>query len=233
MNYVRKLAFEETPDYNYLRGLMDSILKNLNTEDDGLYDWIYVIDNRRKEKEKERRNDLIYPQNLSSNKNLFNNGKIQQVQHSLQYHSNFNSQELKKSSPNDYISSKTKINEMLSCYSSKQPVGIQMQLQNNTLKNSMNLYNSRNSRKPQNYRQLDKLARSKSYVKYDDKNNLYCIDKEEYERLMSSDNDFQKINKYDYADNQRNNKNKQKSKNVTRESEKISCFKHMFMCCYK
>jgi len=243
MNYVRKLAFEETPNYNYLRGLMDNVLKNLNTEDDGLYDWVYVIDRRRKEKEKEkeRRNDLIYPQKVSSCKNLYNSGKIQQIQNSLHYHSNYNSQDFHQlSSQNDLnkFSSKTKINEMLSCYSSKQPVGIQMQLQNSTLRNSMNLYNSRNSRKFQNYRQFDKLTRSKSYDrynKYDDTNNIRYTDKEEYEKLMLSDYDLQdqKYNKYDYADNQRNYKNKLKSKNVTKESEKTSCFKHMFLCCYK
>jgi len=228
MNYVRKLAFEETPDYDYLRGLMDKVLKNIDCEDDGIYDWVYVIDKRRKEKEKEkeRRNDLIYPQNISSNKNLFNS-KIQQFQHSIKYHSNYNSQDIHKSTKSRIIDSN----------SMKQPLPIQMQIQNNQLRNSTNIYNSRNSRKFQSYKQMEKISRSKSYdrYKYDD-NNLRYTDKEEYAKLMASDTDLkmdQKIIKYEYnIDNQRINKQKLKNKN-TEETEKVSCFKHMFLCCFK
>lgn len=236
MNYVRKLAFEETPDYDYLRGLMDSVLKNLNCEDDGLYDWVYVIDKRRKEKEKEkeRRNDLIYPQNATSKPNLYN-GKIQQLQQSLQYHSNYNSQDFRRSTPNELynIPSKPKVNEKLSYHSSKQPSPIQMQLQNNPLKNSSNIYNSRNSRKYQNYRQLDKLTRSNSnydkYYKNDDGN---YPDKPDYSKLMISDIDIrgdQKINKYD----NKSYKNKLKNKNTKETENNTPCFKHLFLCCFK
>jgi len=240
MNYVRKLAFEETPDYDYLRGLMDNVLKNMDCEDDGLYDWVYVIDKRRKEKE-QRRNDLIYPQNATSKPNLFN-GKIQQVQHSLHYHSNYNSQEIQKSQQNDYKTSK--INEM-SYHSIKQPTPMHMQLQNNALRNSTNIYNPKNSKKYSNYRQLE-LLKSKSYEKYnkyDDNNNnnnnnnmRYNTDKEEYSKLMISDIDIrsdQKHSKHDYnTDNIKNNKNKLINKN-TEETENTSCFKHMFLCCFK
>ncbi|KAJ1848790.1 Palmitoylated plasma membrane-bound casein kinase [Coemansia sp. RSA 2708] len=39
LSTVRKYAFEETPDYDYLRGLFDTVLANLGVADDGMYDW--------------------------------------------------------------------------------------------------------------------------------------------------------------------------------------------------
>ncbi|KAJ2892164.1 Palmitoylated plasma membrane-bound casein kinase [Coemansia aciculifera] len=36
---VRKYSFEETPDYNYLRGLFDTVLANNGDKDDDVYDW--------------------------------------------------------------------------------------------------------------------------------------------------------------------------------------------------
>jgi hypothetical protein len=39
LNYVRKLGFEETPDYDFLRELFAKVMKNNNDVDDGVYDW--------------------------------------------------------------------------------------------------------------------------------------------------------------------------------------------------
>ena len=39
LNYVRKLGFEETPDYDFLRELFSKVLKNIGDVDDGRYDW--------------------------------------------------------------------------------------------------------------------------------------------------------------------------------------------------
>lgn len=39
MNYVRKLGFEETPDYDFLRELFAKVMKNMNEVDDQRYDW--------------------------------------------------------------------------------------------------------------------------------------------------------------------------------------------------
>ena len=39
MNYVRKLGFEETPDYDFLRELFTKVLKTLGEPEDGIYDW--------------------------------------------------------------------------------------------------------------------------------------------------------------------------------------------------
>jgi casein kinase 1 len=40
MNYVRKLGFEETPDYDFLRELFSKVLKTLGEQEDGVYDWM-------------------------------------------------------------------------------------------------------------------------------------------------------------------------------------------------
>ncbi|KAF9063034.1 kinase-like domain-containing protein [Rhodocollybia butyracea] len=42
MNYVRKLGFEETPDYDFLRDLFTKVLKTLDEADDGVYDWMLL-----------------------------------------------------------------------------------------------------------------------------------------------------------------------------------------------
>ena len=39
LNYVRKLGFEETPDYEFLRELFAKVMKNNHDVDDGVYDW--------------------------------------------------------------------------------------------------------------------------------------------------------------------------------------------------
>ena len=39
LNYVRKLGFEETPDYEFLRELFAKVLKNNGDVEDGIYDW--------------------------------------------------------------------------------------------------------------------------------------------------------------------------------------------------
>ena len=39
LNYVRKLGFEETPDYEFLRELFAKVMKNNNDIDEGVYDW--------------------------------------------------------------------------------------------------------------------------------------------------------------------------------------------------
>ncbi|TRM64245.1 kinase-like domain-containing protein [Schizophyllum amplum] len=42
MNYVRKLGFEETPDYDFLRELFTKVLKTLNEPEDGVFDWMLL-----------------------------------------------------------------------------------------------------------------------------------------------------------------------------------------------
>ncbi|TIC32344.1 kinase-like protein [Wallemia mellicola] len=42
LNYVRKLGFEETPDYDFLRDLFTKVLKNSGQVEDGVYDWMLI-----------------------------------------------------------------------------------------------------------------------------------------------------------------------------------------------
>ncbi|KAM0754006.1 kinase-like protein [Meredithblackwellia eburnea MCA 4105] len=42
LNYVRKLGFEETPDYDFLRELFTKVLKNSGEAEDGVYDWMLL-----------------------------------------------------------------------------------------------------------------------------------------------------------------------------------------------
>jgi len=42
MNYVRKLGFEEAPDYDFLRELFSKVLKTLGEPDDGVFDWMLL-----------------------------------------------------------------------------------------------------------------------------------------------------------------------------------------------
>jgi len=42
MNYVRKLGFEEAPDYDFLRELFTKVLKTLGEQEDGCYDWMLL-----------------------------------------------------------------------------------------------------------------------------------------------------------------------------------------------
>ncbi|TPX32906.1 hypothetical protein SmJEL517_g04062 [Synchytrium microbalum] len=54
LTYVRNLKFEEAPDYDYLKGLLNKVLTKIGEQDDGIYDWMVVMDQQRKEKERQR-----------------------------------------------------------------------------------------------------------------------------------------------------------------------------------
>jgi len=46
LNYVRKLGFEETPDYDFLRELFTKVLRNNGDVDDGVFDWNLLNDGK-------------------------------------------------------------------------------------------------------------------------------------------------------------------------------------------
>ncbi|KAI8884422.1 kinase-like protein [Backusella circina FSU 941] len=50
LQYVRKLGFEETPDYDFLRDLFTKVLKNHGDTDDEVYDWMLLNKGRGLEK---------------------------------------------------------------------------------------------------------------------------------------------------------------------------------------
>ncbi|KAJ3045023.1 casein kinase I [Rhizophlyctis rosea] len=54
LSYVRGLKFDEQPDYDYLRGLLNKVLSRIGEVDDGVFDWMIVMDQQRKEKERQR-----------------------------------------------------------------------------------------------------------------------------------------------------------------------------------
>ncbi|KAK0532285.1 Palmitoylated plasma membrane-bound casein kinase [Tilletia horrida] len=59
LNYVRKLGFEETPDYDFLRELFTKVLKNSGEQEDGVFDWDLLNggrgwDYRDRDRERER-----------------------------------------------------------------------------------------------------------------------------------------------------------------------------------
>ncbi|KAL7316503.1 Palmitoylated plasma membrane-bound casein kinase [Mucor circinelloides] len=42
LQYVRKLGFEETPDYDFLRGLFSKAIEKVGEQDDDVYDWMLL-----------------------------------------------------------------------------------------------------------------------------------------------------------------------------------------------
>lgn len=46
LSTVRNYAFEETPDYDYLRDLFNKVLTKLKDTDDGVYDWMLLNNGR-------------------------------------------------------------------------------------------------------------------------------------------------------------------------------------------
>jgi casein kinase 1 len=46
LKYVRKLGFEETPDYDFLRELFAKVVRQDGGSDDKLYDWMLLNDGK-------------------------------------------------------------------------------------------------------------------------------------------------------------------------------------------
>ncbi|KAI8344828.1 kinase-like domain-containing protein [Chlamydoabsidia padenii] len=46
LQYARRLGFEETPDYDFLRGLFTKVLTDLDQVNDGVYDWNVLNEGR-------------------------------------------------------------------------------------------------------------------------------------------------------------------------------------------
>ncbi|KAG4106983.1 kinase-like protein [Neocallimastix lanati (nom. inval.)] len=58
IEHVRKLGYYDLPDYDYLRGLMDEVLKEEGEIDDGNFDWISYLSSMREMQIKKRRKEL-------------------------------------------------------------------------------------------------------------------------------------------------------------------------------
>ncbi|GAN02920.1 Ser/Thr protein kinase [Mucor ambiguus] len=46
LQYSRKLGFDETPDYAWLKKLFKDVLQDLGQEEDGMYDWSFLNDGK-------------------------------------------------------------------------------------------------------------------------------------------------------------------------------------------
>lgn len=46
LKYVRKLSFEETPNYDFLRELFSKAIRRIGEEDDQIYDWMLLNDGK-------------------------------------------------------------------------------------------------------------------------------------------------------------------------------------------
>ena len=71
IKYTRNLEYEQDPDYNYLRNLFLSVLKNYNWEFDYYYDWDQVGLTNSEIKAKEK-NDI----NIMNNNNILNSQNL-------------------------------------------------------------------------------------------------------------------------------------------------------------
>ncbi|KAJ1560625.1 casein kinase I, partial [Cladochytrium tenue] len=54
LSYTKGLRFDEEPDYHYLISLFDKVLARAGEVDDGVFDWMPVLDAQRREKERAR-----------------------------------------------------------------------------------------------------------------------------------------------------------------------------------
>lgn len=54
LNYVRKLGFEETPDYDFLRELFTKVLRDRGVVEDGVYDWLLLNESKQNDTEAPR-----------------------------------------------------------------------------------------------------------------------------------------------------------------------------------
>ncbi|KAI9271963.1 kinase-like domain-containing protein [Sporodiniella umbellata] len=66
LQYVRKLGFEETPDYDFLRELFNKVLYRLGETDDGIYDWMLLNKGPETRESRRQARDLLQQQQLVS-----------------------------------------------------------------------------------------------------------------------------------------------------------------------
>lgn len=48
LNYCRNLRFEEKPDYRYMRDLFKDLMKKSGFENDYIYDWNALVEDKKK-----------------------------------------------------------------------------------------------------------------------------------------------------------------------------------------
>ncbi|KAI8333318.1 kinase-like domain-containing protein [Chlamydoabsidia padenii] len=89
LQYVRKLGFEENPDYDFLRELFNKILKE-EGGDDGIYDWMILDQAKTEEVSKDKTTYQPQESNPQPHDNTspdLNRYSQPQIQHDTHYHS--------------------------------------------------------------------------------------------------------------------------------------------------
>ncbi|KAI9277873.1 kinase-like domain-containing protein [Sporodiniella umbellata] len=69
LKYARRLAFEENPNYDYMKGMFDKVLESIGEVDDGVYDWMLLNDGKGWERRSNyyRRNTAVAALNKAVN----------------------------------------------------------------------------------------------------------------------------------------------------------------------
>ncbi|CEG72447.1 Putative CK1/CK1/CK1-G protein kinase [Rhizopus microsporus] len=72
LQYVRKLGFEETPDYDFLRELFNKVLYRLGEKDDGVYDWMLLNKGPETRESRRQARELLQQQQLATTRKSIN-----------------------------------------------------------------------------------------------------------------------------------------------------------------
>ncbi|KAF9201008.1 casein kinase I [Haplosporangium sp. Z 27] len=111
LNYVRKLSFEETPDYDFLRDLFTKALKSMNEAEDGVYDWMLLNNGKGWESESDGMRD-IYGDNahVPSASQQYSSNPLHPGQHGNRDHHNHSQrQQGKVQQPSALVHSNSKL----------------------------------------------------------------------------------------------------------------------------
>ena len=69
MNYIKNLAFDEKPDYQYLKSILGNIYENHNYSYDTIYDFTDYLTKKEKEnKEKEKKSKINLSPSVGNDK---------------------------------------------------------------------------------------------------------------------------------------------------------------------
>ncbi|KAI8094676.1 kinase-like domain-containing protein [Thamnidium elegans] len=92
LQYVRKLGFEETPDYDFLRGLFSKAIEKVGEQDDDIYDWM-LLNSGKGWQTLSKRNARQHTTNKKITDNRTKDQPPQQQQQNIQQQQNVQRQE--------------------------------------------------------------------------------------------------------------------------------------------
>lgn len=127
MQYSRQLKFDETPDYNWLRGLFVEVLREIGEENDGIFDWTLLNDGKgwqtvAREKKHTSKMLLLPPpplpsHHLSQQREGFRQVKLGSSRHPQGHYNTLanNKTDETSSHSNDFRSAWTRLKSLLTC----------------------------------------------------------------------------------------------------------------------